>query len=114
MSQAVREEISAAVSTVAGVSCLPYYRSSPGAGDASIRLAETNYPNRFGGIVTWEVVIGLPQDVATAEKWIDARAAEIRAAVADAMTVRRIYPARSTYDTTQTNVLIVEGTREED
>lgn len=114
MSKETREEISAAANAVAGVSCVPYHRQSPGAGDAAVRLGEIAYPDRLGGLVTWEVVVGLPQDVATAEQWIDDHKAALREALAPAMTVRRIYPARSTYDTTQTNVLVVEGTREED
>lgn len=114
MSELVRQEISSAVNTVDGISCTPYHRQSAAAGDASVRFASTNYPDKFGGIVTWEVVVGLPQDVATAEKFIDSKSPAIRAALAEVITVRRVYPARSTYDTTQTNVLVIEGTREED
>lgn len=110
----MREEISSAVSTVDGISCTPYYRQSMGAGEASVRYGQTEHPNRFGGIVTWEVVVGLPQDVADAEKFIDEKSMAIRWALAPVITVRRAYPARAAYGTTQTNLLVIEGTREED
>lgn len=110
----MREEISAAVNTVAGITCTPYHRNVMGAGDAAVRYGSTDHPNRFGGIVTWEVVVGLPQDVSDAEKYIDEKSRAIRDALAEVITVRRAYPARATYDTAQTNLLVIEGTREED
>lgn len=114
MSEEVREEISAAVNTVAGISCSPYYVQSVGAGEASVRYGQTEHPDRFGGIVTWEVVLGLPQDVADAERLIDKHSKAIKDALRPVLVVRRSYAARSTFGTTQTNVLVIEGTREED
>lgn len=113
MSAAVRHEIAEAVQA-AGLTCTPYFRQTTTAGTACVRRGETTYPNRFGGIVTWEVVISLAQDVAAAEKFIDEKSPAIRTALADVFTVRRVYPARATYDTAQTNLLVIEGTREED
>lgn len=114
MSAATRTEIATAASTVEGVTCEPYHRQSTGVGDASVRLGETAYPNRFGGVVTWEVVVNLPQGVTDAERLIDEISPALRDALASVMTVRRIYPARIAYGAAQTNALVVEGTREED
>ena len=94
--------------------CEPYFRQTTTPGEACVRFGSTNYPDRFGGIVTWEVVVHLPQGVAEAEQFIDDISPDLREVVADALTIRRMYPARATYGSAQTNLLVIEGTREED
>lgn len=115
MSLDVRNEIAAAATAATSlVSCDPYFRQTTSPGEACVRYGQTEFPNRFGGLATWEVVIHLPQDVAEAERFIDDAKADLQAALAPAMTVRRMYPASATYGTARTNLLVIEGTREED
>lgn len=114
MSKAVREAIAGAVGAVEGITCSAYYRQNTTTGAASVRYGETTYPNRFGGLVTWEVVVPLPQDAAAAEKFIDEKSPALREALAPVLIVRRVYPARATFDSAVTNVLVIEGQREED
>lgn len=110
-----REDIAAAVSAVPGVTCTPTYRQSLGPGDAMVRLARTvPADNGFGHINTWQVWIGLPQDLATAEEWIDAHAAALLAAVAPELAGTSLTPADLVVlpGGPVVNGLILEGARE--
>lgn len=113
MTLAVREEIAAAVNTVDAITCTPHFRQTTKAGDAMVRLDRTEYPDRFDGLVTWQVVVILPQDVAAAEKWIDANHSELVTAVREALIVRRTFPAELALDTGKVPALFIEGQREE-
>jgi hypothetical protein len=113
MSLQVRQEIAAAADTVAAVSCTPRWRQSTKPGAATVRRDRTEYPNRFGGIVTWQVVVTLPQDQVGAEKWMDDNLADLVAALGDVLAVRSAFPAEIAVDAGTVPVLIVEGQREE-
>lgn len=110
----VREEIASVASTVFGVTGLPYHRQTTKVGDAVVRLGSINYPNTFGGIVTWEVVVSLHQEPGQAEKFIEEITPSLVEALGRVFTVRRVYPARASFDNATTNVLVIEGTREDD
>lgn len=71
MSAAVRAALAAAANTVAGVRCSAYYQQSTAPGTASVRLDRVEYPNRFGGVAHWQVLVMLPQKLDAAEKWVD-------------------------------------------
>jgi hypothetical protein len=73
MSAAVRQILANAANTVSGVKCTPYFTQSLAAGSASVRLDRVEYPNRFGGVAHWQVIVFLPQELAAAEKWLDAK-----------------------------------------
>lgn len=113
MSLQVREEIAAAADTVAAVSCSARYRQSTKPGDATVRRDRTDYPDRFGGLVTWQVVVTLPQSFTAAEEWIDANQTDLVAALREVLAVRRAFPAEVAIDSGTLPVLIVEGQRED-
>jgi hypothetical protein len=72
MSAAVRAELAAAANTVTGVKVTPYHTGATKAGAGGVQLDRIEYPNRFGGVCFWQVVILLPPDIAAAEKQADA------------------------------------------
>lgn len=112
---AARQAIADAVSAVPDVTCTPTYRQSLGPGDAMVRLARTvPADNGFGHINTWQVWIGLPQDLATAEEWIDVHAPALLTAVRGELAATSLTPADLviTPGGPVTNGLILEGARE--
>lgn len=104
----------AAAASVAGVTTItPYYRQSTAAGQGWVNLARIDYPNPFGGVATWHVVIPLPADLAVSEQWLDAHAETIRAAVASEMAVRNLTPTNLVMPAGATvPALLIEGQRE--
>lgn len=113
MTTAIRQEIAAAVNSVAGISCSERFRQTTKPGDAMVRLDRIDYPDRLGGIGTWQVLIVLAQDVATAEAWIDTNRDDLVTAVATTLSVRRVFPAELALDSGKVPVLFIEGTRED-
>lgn len=111
--QAARAEIAAAADAVAAVSCKPGYRQNTRPGDAMVRLDRTEYPNRFGGLVTWQVIVALPQTINAAEDWIDAHQGDLVTALGEVMAVRRAFPGELVLDTGKVSALFIEGQREE-
>jgi hypothetical protein len=64
----VREEIAAAANTVAGVNVQPYYTQGGRSGSGNVTLTRVEYPNPFGGIGYWEVIVLLPVDIESAQR----------------------------------------------
>lgn len=114
MSARVREAISAAANTVAGVNVTPYFRQVTKPGQGMVRRDRTDYPNPFGGLVTWQVFVLLPQDIAQAEKWLDENGSVLRAAVAEELIVRSMTPQQLALDSGAVPVVVIEGQREEE
>jgi hypothetical protein len=113
MSESVREEITSAANKVDGVNVTPYFRQVTRPGQGMVRKGRVDYPNTFGGVVTWQVWILLPQDLASAEKWLDETGAALTAAVSEAMVVRSLTPIIAP-DLGSLPAVVIEGTREED
>lgn len=99
MSAAARTAIATAASTVAGIKCSPYNRQLAKAGEALVRLASVNYPNKFGGEATWEVFVILPLDEKAAEQWLDTNLDALVAALSVEMVVQTVTPVSLRYDT---------------
>lgn len=108
-----RADIAAAANTVEGVLVTEYYQQTTTTGAGMVRLAGTDYPDKFGGIDTWQVIVFLPQDLTQAEKWAETNQKLLVAALADEMTVRRAQPQQLALDGAGLlPVLVIEGTRE--
>ncbi|KAA1424314.1 hypothetical protein [Nocardioides antri] len=114
MSAQVRAEIAAAANTVSGINCSPYFRQSVKPGDGMVRRERTNYPNPFGGIVTWQVIVALPQDLAAAEKYLDEHLPDLVEAIQESLVVTSTTPQQLALDTGAVPVVVIEGHREED
>ena len=94
MNKLVREALATAASSIPGIKCLPYFVQSTEPGAAMIRLDRIEYPNPFGGVCYWNVIIMLPQDQAAAESFLDQKIPAIREAIAEHIVVTQIRPER--------------------
>jgi hypothetical protein len=111
----VREQLAEAASTVDGVTVTPYYVGANGPGRGFIRLDRVDYPNRFGGVARWNVVLHVPDDITKAEQWVEAKAPLVRDALAEHLVVTSVVPGR--IDLLGVGVfpcLFINGHREED
>lgn len=105
----------AASNAVPGVTVQPYYGDVTKPGSGYVERARTDYPNRFGGVVTWSVVVVLPADVTAAEQWVDANQRALVGALADEMVVTAARYERLALDNgTSLPALFIDGTREEE
>lgn len=110
----VREDLAAAASSVEGISVQPYFNQTTKAGSGMVRMDRTDYPNVFGGIVTWQILVMLPQDIAQAEKYLEAKAPALVAALSEHMVVRTVAPQQIQIEGAQIlPALVISGTREE-
>lgn len=114
MSAEVRELLAAAASEVEGITCSPTYVPPTSLGMACVRLDRVEYPDKFGSVVHWNVVVGLGQDQAAAETYFEAKVLAVVAALAPHMAVRSAVP-QLTRLTDGTTVLTayINGFREE-
>lgn len=87
MSTDVRQELAGAASTVEGITAHPYYVQDTSPGHTFIRLERVTYPNRFGGLDRWNVVVVLPQDLAEAEKFFEDHIEDLYAALAPHLAI---------------------------
>lgn len=92
MSEEVRNTLASAASTADGITCHPYFVQSSTPGDAFVRLDRIEYPNRFGGVCHWNVVVMLPQDQGQAERYIDEKIPAVVEAIAGVLTVTQVQP----------------------
>lgn len=115
MSLAVRQALATAATAVADVDCDPHFIQSTRPGSAMVRLDRIEYPNAFGGICHWNVIVMLPQDQAQAEQWIDNHKTALREAIAEELVITSIQPQR--LETKTAGVLLcvfINGHREEE
>jgi hypothetical protein len=105
-----RADLAAAVNTIEGLNCTPYYRVLSKPGEACVRLAKwTPGDTGFGYVVRWRVYIALSQDLVTAEKWLDDNLPLIAQALEDVWVPGEITPAELIFDTAAINGVIYEG-----
>lgn len=94
MSAYVRGLLAAAASTVDGIEVKPHHLQTTEPGAGMVRLERIEYPNPFGGVCHWNVVIMLPQDYAAAEQFLDANIPAVKEAVGEQLVVTSVSPQR--------------------
>lgn len=90
-----RSALAAAARTVVGVNAHEYVVGNTQPGTCYPRLDRIEYPNAFGGVAHWNVVLILPQDFAEAEKYFETKLPPLKAAlephlVITAVTLQRL------------------------
>lgn len=88
MSATIRQELADAASTVFGVECSPFYVQLTAPGAACVRRDRIDFPDRFGGVGFWNVVVCLGQDLTTAELLFEDLAAPLVAALRPVMAIK--------------------------
>ncbi|KHL18539.1 hypothetical protein CLV56_4005 [Mumia flava] len=116
MSATVRQALATAASTVDGVDVSPYFRQTTKPGSGMVRYDRTAYPQgtNFGGLITWQVVIFLPQDQATAEKFLDEKAPLVVAALASHMRITDVITQQLALESGTVPIALIQGNREEE
>lgn len=89
-----RTEIATAASTVDGINGHPYLVGDTQPGTLYPRLDRIEYPNRFGGVAFWNVVLVVPQDLAAAEKYLEDKLPDLRTALASVLAITSVAPVR--------------------
>lgn len=110
-----RDDLATAAGTVEGLRAHAYVVAETDPGTVYPRLDSINYPNVFGGVVTWHVVMVLPQDYAQAERFLEDNAPALKAALDPVLVVTQI--RRERLDITGVGILPVAvfvGHREEE
>lgn len=108
-----RQELATAASTVDGVTGHPYVSANTDPGTAFVRLDRVEYPNPFGGVAHWSVVVILPQ--IDPEQYLEAKLPALKSALDPHLVITSVRPQR--IDITGVGVLpcaFINGHREED
>jgi hypothetical protein len=112
MSAAVRAEIAAAMNAVEGIHATPYFRQTTRPGQAFVRLARWRRDTSgFGFMVTWEIFVILPQDLAGAETYLDEKLPELTEAAEAVLILTTVTPSRLALDSGHVPVVVIEGNR---
>jgi hypothetical protein len=115
MSAVVRQALADAANTVEGLHVTPYFsQGSLRTGGGMVRKDRVDYPNPFGGVVRWQVVVVLPSDLASAEKYLDETVPQVVTAVREHLVVTDVTPAQLAIDAGTVPVALIHGHREED
>lgn len=114
MSAEVRQAIASAASTVDGADVAPYHRQLTRPGDGVVRKDRVEYPNPFGGVATWQVLVMVPDDLAAAQRYLDDQVPALVAAVQQELAVTSVTPGVYPAGTKSVPVVAIEGHREEE
>lgn len=76
-----RTELTDAANAVAGITAHTYVVGDTDPGTVYPRLDRIEYPNPFGGVAHWNVVLVLPQGEAEAEKYVEDMVPTLKAAL---------------------------------
>lgn len=115
MSAEVREHLAQAARSVPGVrGAAPYYTQTTTPGHVFVRLDRIEYPNPFGGLWHWNVVLVLPQDMAAAEKYLEQVTPDLVNALQEHLVIREVLPQRlSISGVGELPCVFINGHREE-
>ena len=89
-----RTDLAAAASTVEGLTASPYFTGDVEKGTVYVRLERVDYPSHVEAVAFWNVVLMLPQDLAEAEQFLEAKLPALREALAEHMAVTSARPQR--------------------
>lgn len=76
-----RSDLASAASAVEGITAHEYVVGQTDPGTVYPRLDRVEYPNAFGGVAHWSVVLVLPQDLAEAERYVETKLPALKAAL---------------------------------
>ncbi|WP_340540421.1 hypothetical protein [Nocardioides sp. GXZ039] len=93
-----RTEIAEAANAVEEITAHTYVVPDLEPGTVYPRLSRTDYPNRFGGIAHWSVVLVLPQDLAEAEQYLERMQPLLIEALAPVLPITSVEPQRLQLD----------------
>jgi len=114
MSDAVRQELADAASTVADVKGHPKYVQTTKPGSVLVRRNRTEYPNRFGGVAFWDLYLIGPQDQGASETYFEALVPQLVEALAPVLAVTTVTYQLTDFGQGSIPTAVISGHREED
>lgn len=109
----IRDDLADAASTVDGLTGHPYYVQTTNPGTVLVRLDRVEYPNRFGGVAHWALVLVGPQDAASAEHYFEEKLPPLREAVGMHLAVTSVTPSLVDFGAGAIPCAVISGHREE-
>lgn len=110
-----RSDLTAAAGTVEGIRAHPYVVGDTDPGTVYPRLDRIEYPNPFGGVAYWNVVLVLPQDLEAAERYLEEKLPALKAALDPHLVITSVAMQRLQLDGVGTlPVAFINGHRETD
>lgn len=110
-----RTELATAASAVEGITAHEYMVGDTDPGTVYPRLDRIEYPNAFGGVAHWNVVLVLPQGYADAEKYVEHKLPALKAALEPHLVITAVLLQRLQLDGIGTlPVAFINGHREAD
>lgn len=107
-----RTNIAHGIGGLAPIPVYDRYTQSLQPGHAFLKWnGRTRDDSGLGWIDSWQVWVALSQDVATAEEWMDIHLDELIAAADTELVVTSVDPAELILGASQSNGLIITGTR---
>lgn len=110
-----RTELATAAAEVVGITAHEYVVGNTEPGTVYPRLDRIEYPNAFGGVAYWNVVLVLPQDLAAAEQYMEAKLPALKAAIEPHLVITAVQLQRLQLDGVGTlPIASINGHREAD
>lgn len=104
----VRVDLAEAASALEGVVVYPYFRQTTAPGSGFVRVESIDRDDSgFGFMVTWQVAVVLPQDLANADRWVEERVVDLIAALEPEGAVMGAQPVQLNLDGPTVPALIV-------
>lgn len=110
-----RSDIESAANSVPGIKAHDYVVGDTDPGTVYPRLDRIEYPNAFGGVAHWNVVLVLPQDLAGSEQYLEETLPALKAALDPHLVITAVQLQRLQLDGVGTlPVAFINGHREAD
>ena len=110
----VRKALAEAATTVQGIDVAPYFVQTQTPGHGMVRMDRVDYPNPFGGLTTWQVLLVLDQDIAAGEQFLQDIVPDVVDAVREHIAVRNVVVQDLVLDVGRVPVVVITGQREEE
>lgn len=108
----VRDEIAAGCTLPGVTNVTPHYRQTTKPGEGIVHLAGlARSDNGFGYMDTWQVVILLPQDIRSAQLWMDEHLTALVVAAEEVLILTSADPAQVPMSEGTVPALVLEGVR---
>jgi hypothetical protein len=89
-----RADLATAAGTVEGITAHAYVSTDTEPGTVWVRLERIDYPNPFGGVAHWNVVLVLPQNLTDAEYYLEDTLPALKAALDPHLVITSVTPQR--------------------
>lgn len=109
----VRQELADAAAAVPGIRAFPYYVQSLKTGTAYVRLDRIEWPDKFGSVTYWDLVVIAPSDLGKADQYIEEVVPVLHAALSPHLVITQVLPQQLQVDGGTLPCVFIRGFRKE-